>query len=77
MAESWVDAYVKCPFYKFEKGHEINCENIIDTEQTCRHRFPLKADKTRHMSRFCCSQYENCIYYRALLQMKYGDELSE
>lgn len=77
MAESWVDAYVKCPFYKSEKGFDINCENIIEAEQTCRHRFPLKVDKTRHMSRFCCSQYENCVYYRAMIQLKYENELSE
>lgn len=71
MSTNWSDVHIKCPFYKSEKGSEINCENILDAGQVCRHVFTVKADKMRHMKRCCCSQYKKCLYYRALLSEKY------
>lgn len=72
MSTTWSDVHVKCPFYKSENGNDINCENILNAGQICRHRFAVKADKLRHLNRCCCSQFEKCLYYRAMITVKYN-----
>lgn len=73
MSTSWDSADIKCPFYKKHSGNSITCECMLVSEKgTVTHNFFVKHDMQRHIRRCCCADYRRCLYYRLLLQSKYG-----
>ena len=63
---SYWQAYVKCPFYKYDDGkRRITCGGIFEGSSLaliCHG----KADYERQISVFCCEHYKKCEIFRIL-----------
>ena len=73
--DDWKNADMKCCFFRTQnkKKRHIGCEgyfprSIID------HTFRRQKDFNIHLAQFCAADYQQCPYYRALIQEKYEDE---
>ena len=72
---SYKQAYVRCPFYKFDDWkRRITCEGIID-DSSLALIFHNKNDYETQINVFCCEYYKNCEVYRMLME-KYDKEES-
>ncbi len=70
---SFMQVFVRCPFYQFDDGkRRITCEGIIDNS-TLVVDFRNKEDYETQMSVFCCEHYTCCEVYRMLME-KYQEE---
>ena len=70
---SYLQAYVQCPFYKYDDGkHRITCEGIVDNS-TLSLNYNHKKDYKTQITVFCCEHYKNCEVYRLLME-KYQEE---
>lgn len=70
---SWMQADVKCPFYKHDDGRgRITCEGIVDQSSSIQ-SFVRKTDYLKQMEVFCCEHYECCEVYQMLME-KYKEE---
>lgn len=64
---------VKCPFYRADDGiHQIRCEGSgLAVSQTMYIKY--KAEFAVQMKTYCCSKYEKCPQYMAVIE-KYGGD---
>lgn len=70
---SYRQAYVQCPFYKFDDGkRRITCEGIID-DSSLALIYHNRRDYETQIDVFCCMHYEKCEVYRLLID-KYDKE---
>lgn len=70
---SYLQVYVKCPFYRRDDGkHNITCEGIFN-DGNCTQFFKSREDFETQMKVFCWEKFENCEWYRALMAAKYDD----
>lgn len=73
---SYLQVYVKCPFYSTDNGRSsITCEGIIPDTRVVnlfRHRKEFKIQ----IETFCCNAYTNCEVHEAI-QQKYEEEAGE
>lgn len=70
---SFMQVFVRCPFYQFDDGkRRITCEGIID-ESNLMLYFRNKADYETQIAVFCCEHYECCEVHRMLMG-KYQEE---
>ena len=70
---SYRQAYVQCPFYKFDDGkRRITCEGIIE-DSSLALIYHNKQDYETQIDVFCCEHYEKCEVYRLLID-KYDKE---
>lgn len=69
---SYWQAYVKCPYYKYDDGKQrITCEGLID-ESSLALIYHKKEDFDIQIEVFCCEYYTKCEVYR-LLNSKYEE----
>lgn len=73
---SWVDARIKCPFYKFiaTKQRLIICEPILSEAKSNKQAFASKGAFNRNVDRFCAAAYEECPVYKAISKERYHDD---
>lgn len=70
---SYIQAYIKCPFYAGDNGkNRILCEGIIPGSQL-HSVFRDMKDYEIQTREFCCKRYRNCEIYIALMQ-KYEED---
>lgn len=70
---SYKQAYVKCPFYKFDDGkRRITCEGIID-DSSLALIYHNKHDYDMQIGMYCCDKYKRCEIYN-LLKGKYDED---
>ena len=70
---SYKQAYVKCPYYKYDDGkRRITCEGLID-ESSIALIYRIRLDYERQINVFCCKNYTKCEIYR-LLTEKYEED---
>ena len=70
---SYMQVYVRCPFYKFDDGNRrITCEGIIE-DSSLALIYHKKADYETQIRTFCCQHYARCEVY-CLLMNKYDEE---
>lgn len=70
---SYMQAYVQCPFYKFDDGRRrITCEGLIE-DSSMSLIYHNKADYDRQIGSYCCRSYDKCEIF-ALLQNKYEED---
>lgn len=69
---SYIQADVRCPFYKYDDGKKrITCEGIV--EDSCLALiYRNKEAFAMQIRSFCCEHYENCEVFR-LLNDKYEE----
>lgn len=73
MATSWAEAYVQCPFYKYDDGKRaITCEGAIDGAIN-RSLFTTQKKQRNQLEKYCCKLYFACPVYQ-MLKKKYEDE---
>lgn len=71
---SYKQAYVRCPFYKYDDGkRRITCEGIINNSSLAL-IYHTKVDYERQITIFCCDQFQKCELYR-MLNEKYDEEV--
>ena len=71
---SYLQAYVRCPFYKFDDGkRRISCEGLID-ESSIALNYGRQEDFLIQMQTFCCEHYEKCEIHCLLQSLKYDDD---
>ena len=69
---SYLQADVKCPFYKYDDGcRRITCEGIMDDCVTAL-IYRKKEDFGIQIRVFCCEHYKKCEVYRMLME-KYDE----
>ena len=67
---SFKQAYVLCPFYKYDDGKKrITCEGLIENSSLAL-IYHSKLDYERQITVYCCDQYNKCEVYR-MLKEKY------
>ena len=70
---SFLQVYVRCPFYRFDDGKgKITCEGILDGSNLAL-IYHSRRDFRIQMSVFCCQHYKKCEVYRMLME-KYVEE---
>ena len=70
---SFMQAYVLCPFYKYDDGkRRITCEGIVE-DSSLAITFRDKADFNTQVAIFCCKNYKNCEVFR-MLEEKYKED---
>lgn len=70
---SYKQAYVQCPFYKFDDGRRrITCEGIIDGSSLAL-IYHNRQDYEIQIDVYCCKHYKKCEVYRLLIE-KYDKE---
>ena len=70
---SYMQVYVRCPFYKFDDGNRrITCEGIIE-DSSLALIYHNKQDWETQITTFCCEHYKKCEVYRLLID-KYDEE---
>lgn len=69
------DSLCLCPFYVTNGDMDIRCEGVISRTR-CTSRFPSKAEKERHMDRYCRNEYAACRLSR-VLDAKYDEAGNE
>lgn len=68
MPTTWIESYVKCPFYKYEDGKKsITCEGISDACIT-RVIFVTKEKQRVQLQKTCCGDYKKCPFYKILME---------
>lgn len=71
---SYKQAYVKCPFFKYDDGKQrITCEGIIEGSSLAQ-IFHTKSDYETQIDVFCCNHYQKCEIHRMLMENKYDEE---
>lgn len=73
MPTSWAEAYVQCPFYKYDDGKKgITCEGAVNG---CINRtlFYTAKRQRSHLEKYCCKVYRACPVYQ-MLNKKYENE---
>lgn len=63
---SWIDKYVKCPFYISNNPQKcrLSCESIFEGGLSNQTVFKNKEACRSHIKFFCETNYEECVYYR-------------
>ena len=70
--DKYLDAHVRCPFYKHADGRKVViCEGPFERSSVTT-RFYRGAELRAHMRLLCESEYEKCPVYRAVYE-KYDD----
>lgn len=70
---SYLQAYVHCPFYKYDDGRRrITCEGITE-DSSLALIYRKKTDFETQIRVFCCEHYERCEIYRILME-KYEED---
>lgn len=70
---SYKQAYVQCPFYKYDDGKQrITCEGLIE-DSSLALIYHKKQDYETQINVFCCEHYTRCEVYRLLME-KYKEE---
>ncbi len=70
MATSWAEAYVQCPFYKYDDGKRtITCEGAINGAIN-RSLFTTQKKQRVKLEKYCCKLYFACPIY-GMLEKKY------
>lgn len=70
---SYLQADVRCPFYKYDDGkRRITCEGIIEGSSLAL-IYHKKCDFETQTRVFCCEHYEKCEIHRMLMD-KYSEE---
>lgn len=74
---SWVDARIKCPFYKYisAKDKTVNCEAIIGGAKSNKQVFSTKSAMKRQVDGYCAEKYTECPVYKAISREVYRDEI--
>lgn len=62
----------KCPFYRRDRSHSINCEGLV-TNSTIKLIYQLEADCTTQFDTFCAEHYDRCEIYCAVIKAKYEE----
>lgn len=71
---SYMQAYVGCPFYKYDDGRRrITCEGIVDKSSLAQ-IFRTRTDFDNQITVFCCQHYSKCEIYRMLMENKYAED---
>ena len=66
---SYWQAYVKCPFYKYDDGkRRITCEGLVD-DSSIALIYQKRADFEQQIDVFCCEHYKKCEIYRAIYDL--------
>lgn len=71
---SYLQAYVRCPFYKYDDGKKrITCEGLLD-ESSIALIYSKQEDFQIQINTFCCEHYEKCEIHCLLQALKYDDQ---
>lgn len=63
---SYKQAYVQCPYYRYDDGHQrITCFGVMD-DSSLALIFRNKADYETQINVFCCQHYKKCEVYTML-----------
>ena len=68
MAGSYIQVFVKCPFYKYDDGaNRVVCEGLTGDDSSITAYFKKKEDFETQMRVFCCENFSKCEIYRGLM----------
>lgn len=70
MAESFKQANVGCPFYKYDDGkNRITCEGLLGmSNSSIILSFRRRKDFETQQNGYCCDKYRECSIYKMLMK---------
>lgn len=76
---SYSDVDVKCPFYqgikKDNKYSYLNCEGVCFSDSLTL-RFGKQSKREKHMTKYCCDNYEGCPVAK-MLEEKWDTQVNK